>query len=807
MPFLDVCTISSAHRCSLSTLRKHLKTTVVLTAALLAAASARSEARQYVDADGSMTSDLEAARASWRNDVEFNGNVGLGVINADAAYAMGFTGKDANIGFIDQPVWAAHPEFAGRLTFLPTSGTRVYTDPYIPVEAGDPFVADGRQYIDGLDTVSAHGTHVAGIAGANRDGTGTMGVAFDADLFAANSYDPGPEDGRVKGNDGAVYGAAWQVMIDAGVDIVTDSWGIGLSVSSWSYVQAYSQFQEIEAIRGTPDGGAYDGAIKAARSGIVVEFSAGNDGGRQPDAMAGLASFVPDIEKHWLTTMSVVADTKNPHSKSSSSSICGYAKYYCVAAPGTQINSSIPGSDIVGLKRGDIVHEYRLHTAYHKFGGTSVAGPFATGAFAVMKERYPYLANGELNEILKTTATDLGDAGVDDVFGWGLIDLEKALKGPAQFLGRFEAKLPGFYRGSSEEVWSNDISQGGLDQRKGEDQQTIADWEARKIAERWQNGVREEAIQKIRNDVAAEVTPHAFSEAIKLVRVRYEAADAVACEGGSEEAFNAAEKAMHANPIAIALWNAFGAMAPNTSIPQTAQFVDFTGTPEGSLDTIRATTAEERVAGATSEFNAYEALVHTLAAKRTEPNNYSGGLTKSGIGTLRLTGHSTYRDDTLINGGLLAVDGSITSKVVANMGTLGGIGAVGGIEVAVGGIVSPGNSIGTLTSNGNVIFDKGSVLHIEVDEDNSDQLVVDGPVRLSGGVVTVTPPAGADPEALMDRTYTIITSTGGVSGKFDDVQGDAFSDTTLLYLPNEVRLHVTRNATAWSTSPIPETKG
>ncbi|OWK18948.1 hypothetical protein AJ88_46630 [Mesorhizobium amorphae CCBAU 01583] len=86
-----------------------------------------------------MTSDLEAARASWRNDVEFNGNVGLGVINADAAYAMGFTGKDANIGFIDQPVWAAHPEFAGRLTFLPTSGTRVYTDPYIPVEAGDPF--------------------------------------------------------------------------------------------------------------------------------------------------------------------------------------------------------------------------------------------------------------------------------------------------------------------------------------------------------------------------------------------------------------------------------------------------------------------------------------------------------------------------------------------------------------------------------------------------------------------------------------------------------------------------------------------
>ncbi|MBB6414188.1 autotransporter domain-containing protein [Mesorhizobium sangaii] len=797
MTLYNNCTKSSAHPRSLSTFRKYLKTTA-LTAALLAAASAGSEAQQYVRADGRTTSDLEGARASWRHDVEFNGNVGLGGINADAAYALGFTGKGATIGFIDQPVWAAHPEFAGRLTFLPTSGTRVYTDPYIPVEAGDPFVADGRQFID-RDDISMHGTHVAGIAGANRDGAGTMGVAFDADLFAASNYDPGPEDGRVRGNDGAVYGAAWQAMIDSGVDIITNSWGIGLSRSPWSYAQAYSQFQEIEAIRGTPDGGAYDGAIKAARSGIVVEFSAGNDHGLEPDAMAGLASFVPDIEKYWLTTMSVVADAESPqgYSKSSFSSNCGYAKYYCIAAPGTQINSSIPAGDITGLKPGDIVNDDRLHPTYDKFNGTSMAGPFATGAFAVLKERYPYLANGEVNEILKTTSTDLGEAGVDAVFGWGRIDLEKALKGPAQFLERFEAKLPGFYRGSREEVWSNDISQDALDQRRGEDQRRIADWEAKKIAERWQDGVTEEVIQKIRNDVAAEVTPDAFNKAIELVRAREEADDAL-FEGGSEEALDAADKAMKANPIAVALWKAFDALTPNTSIPRTAQFVEFTGTPEGNLDTIRGGIAEERVAGAISELNAYEALVTTLTAKLTDPGNYLGGLTKSGAGTVRLTGRSTYRGDTLINGGLLAVDGSITSKVVVNsLGTLGGIGAVGGIEAAGGGVVSPGNSIGTLTSTGDVIFNKGSALHIEIDGNNGDQLVVNGATTLLGGVVVVTPEASADPrrrlKALMDQTYIIVTSTGGVSGKFDGTQGFVFFDTTLSYLPNEVRLDVSRN--------------
>ncbi|TIP37105.1 MAG: hypothetical protein E5W53_08150 [Mesorhizobium sp.] len=78
-----VRTNSPAQVRSLSTFGKHLQRSV-LTATLLAAASTGSEAQPYVRADGSTTDDLEAARASWRHDAEFNGNVGLAAINADA---------------------------------------------------------------------------------------------------------------------------------------------------------------------------------------------------------------------------------------------------------------------------------------------------------------------------------------------------------------------------------------------------------------------------------------------------------------------------------------------------------------------------------------------------------------------------------------------------------------------------------------------------------------------------------------------------------------------------------------------------
>lgn len=239
-------------------------------------------------------------------------------------------------------------------------------------------------------------------------------------------------------------------MIDSKVDVITNSWGIGImSGVDWKLPSAGKQFLEIRTLLGKPEGGAYDGALLAARSGIVVEFSAGNDSGRHPDAMSGLPTFIPEIENSWITTMSL-AQSGNTVTASNFSSNCGYTKYYCVGAPGSNINSSIMTADIDGKKPGDLVTNGVAD--YDLFSGTSMAGPFVSGAIGLLKGRFAYLSNGDINQILKTTATDLGDPGVDEVYGWGLINLRKAVNGPGQLMSRMIADLPAGWS----DVWSND---------------------------------------------------------------------------------------------------------------------------------------------------------------------------------------------------------------------------------------------------------------------------------------------------------------------------------------------------------------
>ncbi|MCY1381901.1 hypothetical protein D9M69_698640 [compost metagenome] len=71
--------------------------------------------------------------------------------------------------------------------------------------------------------------------------------------------------------------------------------------------------------------------------------------------------------------------------------------------------------------------------------------------------------------------------------------------------------------------------------------------------------------------------------------------------------------------------------------------------------------------------------------------------------------------------------------------TLGGYGSLGETTVQAGGMLSPGNSIGTLTVGGNLTLKPGSILEIEIASNGtSDRVDVTGTTTVSGSNVSVT---------------------------------------------------------------------
>ncbi|MFC4278541.1 autotransporter outer membrane beta-barrel domain-containing protein [Achromobacter aloeverae] len=176
-----------------------------------------------------------------------------------------------------------------------------------------------------------------------------------------------------------------------------------------------------------------------------------------------------------------------------------------------------------------------------------------------------------------------------------------------------------------------------------------------------------------------------------------------------------------------------------------------------------------------------------------------------GAGTTTLTGASTYTGPTSVDtGGALVVNGSVASAVNVGSGaTLAGTGTVGSTTLASGSTLSPGamsaagvSSIGTLTVNGDLTFAQGSTYAVQADPAStaSDLVHVTGLTTLAGSVVHI----GTDGSYAPFRSYTILTSDGGLSGTFGSVQSNyAFLTPTLAYTANNVDMTLERNDTSF----------
>ncbi|RDZ29011.1 autotransporter domain-containing protein [Lysobacter silvisoli] len=685
-------------------------TTAVLAGLLCGAFAPAASAQAYQETG--VIGDAE----SWRSD-EFKADWGLGAIGAEYAYARGLTGRGVRLGIFDSGSALAHSEFAGRdhrslrlsdpncaasatvsgadACFF-SDGEIAQIEAYYLNDSVPPDLSFGGSGARLLLFYNDHGTHVAGTMVANRDGRGMHGVATGASLTASKLFfdriyeyfvdDDGNIDRRVltQGPGEAALNSLFDQMSAQGVRAINHSWGNGEEPTTPEGMDAeYAAYADYYRIF----------ADAALRTGIINVWAAGNDYGNIAGAYATLPRFAPEVEKYWLSVVNLNRDG----GLDGSSSICGLSKDWCVTAPGTDIRSTIVSAEMEGRVTPNAGGGYDLEIDPHQISygygdntGTSMASPHVTGSLALLMERYPYLDNPQIRDILLTTATDLGEAGVDEVYGWGLIDLRKAIDGPGQLRVDTDVVMnqraggAKVWQGDAWDDWSNDISGSGKLTKSG------IGW----LRLSGGNSFAGASVREGRLELAG---------TNKL-------AGAVTVDGG--DLLLTGE--LHSSPLQV-----------NSGVARI----------EGGLHDL-----DFSVAGGWG-----------LIASSGRLDNVAFA----------------------VNGGKVAFNGvqSGGSTVVGAGGTLGGTGTLG--RTRVEGTIAPGNSIGTLTIDGDYTQVAGSTYLVELAAPSaSDLLRVNGRAFLQGGTVRVSQGPGT---YLLGQRYDILSATLGVDGRFAAIDHSAFS--------------------------------
>lgn len=304
---------------------------------------------------------------------------GIAHIRADQVHASGNTGAGVRVAIVDTGTSCQQLELVANCQFGPT-------------------------FVDGTsssDDDNGHGTHVGGTAAAVRNpsvSTGVVGVAPTATVISYKVLDSG--------------GFGFWSDIIAAIDHIWNNGNKRAEVVNMS-LGGSSAPSELEAAMN-----------RAYSSGIVLVAAAGNGGN-----CAGTGDSVshPARYNSVIAVAAVQQDNTRP----------------CFSATGAQVELAAPGVSVFSTWAENIptsasnpqpVCENGI--CYYKYGsGTSMASPHAAGAAALVIASGVTDANGvngvadDVRQRLDQTAVDLGISGRDSQYGYGLIDVCRAIVG------------------------------------------------------------------------------------------------------------------------------------------------------------------------------------------------------------------------------------------------------------------------------------------------------------------------------------------------------------------------------------------
>ena len=308
---------------------------------------------------------------------------GLDTINADDAFAhlalvkgrdaAGMPGKGVTIGFVDSGIRKQHEAF--DLTSSVTEEILLGAVDEGPIKF-------------------SHGTAVASIA------AGKYGVARAANIkmFAIpTTARTGPSItlNQLSAIDFRNLQLS-EYVLNQNIDIMNFSIAYPGSIEDYSEQDLRNNFgRTIRALAQTGE-----------QEKTILVWAAGNEGNSSPEILAGLVARISELQGHSLAVVSIGEDG----TIAGTSSRCGIAAAFCIAAPGERVGVAHSGNDRWGVA-----------------SGTSFAAPYVSGSLAVMKQMFrDQLSNEQLVSRLFSTAKDDGIYANSAIYGHGLLDLGAA---------------------------------------------------------------------------------------------------------------------------------------------------------------------------------------------------------------------------------------------------------------------------------------------------------------------------------------------------------------------------------------------